>query len=100
MGERAVRERTRTSHPGVVLYTRIRNSTRRLVSDSVTFAYRAAEPSGRIVRGQLMAASREAATRSLADRGLWALELNPRSPGSPFARSRRLSPAHLALGLR
>jgi type II secretory pathway component PulF len=72
------------------------------VTDAVTFAYRAARQDGRIERGNVTAANRGAATESLAQRGLWALELREQEADRTFgaAGRRRLPVAQLALGMR
>jgi len=67
----------------------------------MTFAYRAAEPSGRVVRGHVVAASRDAAASSLTEKGLWPVELHVRAHDHTLdPRRRGLSAAHLGLGLR
>ena len=62
------------------------------------FAYRAARADGAFEHGVLAAESRDAALRSLAAQGLWAVELN--ATRADAGRRARLSSADLALGLR
>jgi general secretion pathway protein F len=71
------------------------------VSDALTFSYRAAQQDGRIVRGTVTAASRDAAAESLAQRGLWTLDLRAQAREHLLERGRRRMPVtQLALGLR
>jgi len=75
------------------------------------FAYRAARPSGEIVRGVIAAGGREEAVDALAAQGLWSLDVRPRTgtrsvlgrltgaSSGPAAR-RGMPIAQLALGLR
>lgn len=71
------------------------------VTESLTFAYRAVRQDGRIVRGSLAAPNRAAAANSLADSGLWALELRPQREGADWLhRSRTIPARELALGFR
>src|SRR4051812_13857285 len=65
------------------------------------YAYRATRQDGGIVRGEVLAVSREAAAETLTHSGLWALELRARDDAASFRTSRRRFPiAELALGLR
>jgi general secretion pathway protein F len=71
------------------------------MSDAIHFAYRAAQQDGSLVRGSVVAASREAAVESLAQRGLWTVELRPQLAGRGRGLTSRGIPiAQLALGLR
>lgn len=71
------------------------------MSEAMHFLYRAAQQDGRIVRGTVVAATRESAVDSLVQRGLWTIELRPELAGHGLRRMRRRIPiAQLALGLR
>ena len=71
------------------------------MSEALTFSYRAARQNGRIERGSVTAATRDAAAESLAQRGLWTLDLRERSAQRTHGAGRRRLPAsQLALGLR
>jgi type II secretory pathway component PulF len=71
------------------------------VSEALIFSYRAARQDGRIERGSVTAVSRDAASESLAQRGLWTLDLREQANGNAQdARRRRVPASQLALGLR
>ena len=70
------------------------------MTDGVSFAYRAASADGRIVRGHVVAATQNAAAESLAQRGLWTLELRLQETSALGGHRRRMPVAQLALGLR
>jgi len=71
------------------------------MSEVSCFVYRAAQQDGAIVRGSVFAATRKAAVDSLAQRGLWAIEIRQGTDRHGVARiGKRISIAPLALGLR
>ena len=71
------------------------------MSEAMHFRYRAAQQDGCIVRGSVVAVTREAAVDSLAQRGLWTIDLRPELAAYGLGRTRRRIPiAQLALGLR
>ena len=69
-----------------------------LLSDGLSYRYRAARPDGTIERGEVSAQSRDGALATLSDRGLFPVEIAARSPVR--VRRARIAPADLALGLR
>jgi general secretion pathway protein F len=87
----AERVKTRTSRRGAGRRSRDARMT------APTFAYQAANREGQVERGRLDATTREAAMRTLAERGLFPLELTAVQASS---RGAKIPAAELALTLR
>lgn len=96
-----------TSHHGAVRFNHNRlvsdyaaSSSRLAAQGEQSFAYRAAQLDGTVVRGVLRADNSERAHRLISERGLFPIELHVNGARLPHIGRRRMPVAQLAFGLR